>query len=307
MVEVEITVDAVIVAVTDGSPRLLSVSSPTGLAALPSGPLEDKDPTIELGLRRWIEQQAGFEVGYVEQLYTFGDLGRAQSTDTKHGVQRRLSIAYLALVREGKPADRAAWVDVYKFLPWEDHRHGRPEVIDAVIVPALRRYVDSPGVGNAEAQTERIDIVFGANGAPFDGVRALERYELMYEAGLVSESKAHGSMADTVGSVGMYLDHRRIAATALSRLRGKLTYRPVVFELLAPKFTLSQLQAVVESLAGVGLHKQNFRRLVEGAGLVEGTGCLTRTGGRPAELFRFRREVLRERPRPGVGTPWVRS
>jgi hypothetical protein len=64
---------------------------------------------------------------------------------------------------------------------------------------------------------------------------------------------------------------------------------------------------VVEALAGVRLHKQNFRRLVENAGLVEGTGRQdSQTGGRPAELFVFRREVLRERPAPGVGLPGVR-
>ncbi len=102
-------------------------------------------------------------------------------------------------------------------------------------------------------------------------------------------------------------DHRRIVATALGRLRGKLTYRPVVFELLPAAFTLLSLQRLVEALSGVRLHKQNFRRLVEGAGLVEGTGLLAPTGGRPAELFRFRRDVLRERPRPGVGMPWTRS
>ena len=70
----------------------------------------------------------------------------------------------------------------------------------------------------------------------------------------------------------MALDHRRILATALGRVRGKLKYRPVVFELLPPTFTLSRLQRVVEALAGVRLHKQNFRRLVERGGLVEGTG-----------------------------------
>jgi hypothetical protein len=60
----------------------------------------------------------------------------------------------------------------------------------------------------------------------------------------------------------------------------------------------------VEALAGVRLHKQNFRRLMERVGLVEGTGELeSDTGGRPAELFRFRREVLRERRAPGVGLP----
>jgi hypothetical protein len=57
----------------------------------------------------------------------------------------------------------------------------------------------------------------------------------------------------------------------------------------------------VEALAGVPLHKQNFRRLVEHGGLVEGTGSFdAKTGGRPAELFRFRREVLRERRAPGL-------
>ena len=48
------------------------------------------------------------------------------------------------------------------------------------------------------------------------------------------------------------------------------------------------------------VHKQNFRRLVESAGLVEVTGEVrSKTGGRPAKLFRFRREVLMERPAPG--------
>jgi hypothetical protein len=70
---------------------------------------------------------------------------------------------------------------------------------------------------------------------------------------------------------------------------------------MAPAFTLLELQRVVEALAGLRLHKQNFRRLVNEQGLVEGTGRFaTPARGRPAELFRFRREVLRERPAPGV-------
>ncbi len=102
----------------------------------------------------------------------------------------------------------------------------------------------------------------------------------------------------------MALDHRRILASALGRLRGKLKYRPVVFELLPETFTLLQLQRVVEALAGVRLHKQNLRRLVEAGGLVDGTGLMeSQTGGRPAELFRFRRDVLHERPAPGVSYP----
>jgi hypothetical protein len=78
----------------------------------------------------------------------------------------------------------------------------------------------------------------------------------------------------------------------------------VIFELMPPAFTLLQLQRAVEALAGGRLHKQNFRRLVAHEGLVEPTGQISsQTGGRPAELFRFRRGVILERPAPGVRLP----
>ncbi|MEQ9447509.1 MAG: hypothetical protein RLN70_01220, partial [Rhodospirillaceae bacterium] len=64
------------------------------------------------------------------------------------------------------------------------------------------------------------------------------------------------------------------------------------------------LQRAVEALSGGRLHKQNFRRLVAHEGLVEPTGQISsQTGGRPAELFRFRREVVHERRAPGVRVP----
>lgn len=311
--EIEISLDAVIVAVTGNSPRLLTVPGPDSRPALPSGLLEPHDRTLELGLRRWVQGQTGLDVGYVEQLYTFGDRvrgvpGEGEGEGEGRPGNRRLSIAYLALVREAPPSGGASWRDFYHFFPWEDHRQGRPEVIDGHILPALAAFADRDPI-ERDDRRERTKIMFGDAGTDaFDGIWALERYELLYEAGLLFESGLGGAGLDQVPqSNPMYLDHRRIAATALARVRGKLTYRPVVFELLPEVFTLLQLQQVVEALAGVGLHKQNFRRLVEGAGLVEGTGTHARTGGRPAELFRFRREVLGERPRPGVGTPWVRS
>src|SRR5690349_7503201 len=105
-----------------------------------------------------------------------------------------------------------------------------------------------------------------------------------------------GPLAAALGEP-MLSDHRRILATAVSRLRGKLKYRPVVFELMPEAFTLSALQRAVEAIAGVALHKQNFRRALERADLVEGLGRMdAETGGRPAELFRFRREILGARP-----------
>jgi hypothetical protein len=103
-------------------------------------------------------------------------------------------------------------------------------------------------------------------------------------------------------------DYRRILATALGRLRGKLAYRPVVFELLPGEFTLLQLQRVVEALSGAKLHKQNFRRLVANGDFVESVGRTSRIGkGRPAELFRFRREVLGETRTVGLSRPVMRS
>ncbi len=106
----------------------------------------------------------------------------------------------------------------------------------------------------------------------------------------------------------LHADHRRILATALGRIRGKLAYRPVVFELLPGEFTLLQLQHVVEALAGAKLHKQNFRRLVAHADVVEPIGRSTTIGrGRPAELFRFRREVLGEKLTVGLSRPIMRG
>jgi hypothetical protein len=123
----------------------------------------------------------------------------------------------------------------------------------------------------------------------------------------VEEAKRDGRAAalarTTLPALGdpMRFDHRRILATAIARLRAKLKYRPVVFELMPREFTLTELQRTVEAISGRRLHKQNFRRLVETAALVEPTGQSTAaTGGRPAALYRFRREVVQERPAPGL-------
>ncbi|MDH3539309.1 MAG: NAD regulator [Acidimicrobiia bacterium] len=296
MSDLSVRLNAVIVSVADTGPRVMTVPA---APALPAGDLEARsDPTLELALRRLVREQAGIELGYVEQLYTFGDLARSQQG-------RRISIAYLALVDAGlgPKGGEAGWLDCYELFPWEDWRSGRPALIDEVLVPALEAWV-----GGVAARRERADIVFGLSGSRWDGARVLDRFELLYEVGLVDEKSADSDTPIT-GGVGrpMVLDHRRMVATGLSRLRGKLAYRPVVFELLPETFTLNQLQRVVETLAGVPLHKPNFRRLVERGGLVEGTGVAdAQTGGRPAELFRFRREVLRERPAPGVGLPGAR-
>ena len=137
----------------------------------------------------------------------------------------------------------------------------------------------------------------------------LERYELLYEAGLVRGAPATAARPSAPARrAAMALDHRRIAGQALGRLRGKLRYRPVVFELLPATFTLVRLQRVVEALSGVAPAQAELPPAGgEAGGLVEPhRGGGRATAGRPAAVFRFRREVLRERPAPGVGLPGLR-
>ncbi|KMO29011.1 membrane protein, partial [Methylobacterium variabile] len=180
-------------------------------------------------------------------------------------------------------------------------RAGRPPALDAIANRLEAWAGDASGPEEHRRRLDRIGLTFGLAGGGWNEERVLERYELLFEAGLVPEAGARGDEARTLAGQPMALDHRRMLATALGRLRGKIKYRPVVFELMPPAFTLGQLQRVVEALSGVVLHKQNFRRLVAQQGLVEETDAVTaETGGRPARLMRFRREVLLERPAPGL-------
>ena len=297
---VSIGLSAAIVSVEGERPSVLVVAHEGSQDALPFGPFDPADHrTLESGLRKWVGEQTKFDLGYTEQLYTFGDKGRHLSAGSGGRV---VSVGYLALTRQVREAPDTQWRGWYQYFPWEDWRDTKPAMIDTVILPALKKFVkDAPDSETAELRRQRVDVCFGDG---WDEERVLERYELLYEAGLVEEfyrDSAQANKKNTNLGTPMLFDHRRILATAIARLRGKLKYRPVVFELMAPTFTLLELQRAVEALAGLRLHKQNFRRLVAEQGLVEGTGKFsTPARGRPAELFRFRRGVLRERPAPGL-------
>jgi hypothetical protein len=317
-----INLTAVIVAVTDDQPRVLIVDQDGD--GLPNGPFEPAHhDSLESGLRQWVVAQTGLDLYYVEQLYTFGN--RFRDPIEMHGGPRVISVAYLALTHEDAvDAPIASWRDWYGFLPWEDWRAGRPEVIEQHIEPALARWIkQSHKQSKRRQRQDRVNVTFGlGTTSGMDAVLALERFELLYDAELVAEARRDrqsreagpGMEIDATQTAGADMgdalssDHRRILATALGRLRGKLAYRPVVFELLPGEFTLLQLQRVVEALSGAKLHKQNFRRLVANADLVEPIGRTSSIGkGRPAELFRFRREVLGETQTIGLSRPIMRS
>jgi hypothetical protein len=302
---ISIGLSAAIVSVERERPSVLVVAHEGSEDALPFGPFDPATQrTLESGLRKWVGEQTRFDLGYTEQLYTFGDRGRHLAAPDEG--TRVVSVGYLALTRPGEPRARdTSWRGWYQYFPWEDWREERPAMIDGIILPALRKFVkEAPSPAATEQRRDRMRLCFGESGTAWDEEKVLERYELLYEAGLVREAaRDAGKPVRALPELGtaMLFDHRRILATAIARLRGKLKYRPVVFELMAPSFTLLELQRTVEALSGLRLHKQNFRRLMAEQGLVEGTGKFSvPSRGRPAELFRFRREVLRERPAPGV-------
>lgn len=307
-----IGLSAVIVSADEDGPNVLAIRRGRDEAALPYGAFDPvADRTFELALRGWVSAQTGFELGYVEQLYTFGDRGRdtpGASNPNADEEARLVSVGYLALTPEranvasGFEAEWRAW---YTHFPWEDHRDGRPSILTEQIEPQLLTWA----AGSPE-RTERVELLFGIAGGRWADERVLDRYELLYEAGLVAECARDASLPSDIDDVGepMASDHRRIVATAMGRLRGKLRYRAIIFELMPQRFTLLALQKTVESILGRRLHKQNFRRSLERNEMVEGTGKMeSSTGGRPAELFQVKQGLDSRRSSRGMATPPVKA
>jgi hypothetical protein len=225
-----------------------------------------------------------------------------------------LSIGYLALANlqelaaalEHEADPRTSWRSWYAFFPWEDWRRGRPAVLEASIEKYLRAWAahetasDQPMSGLT--RLERVRMAFGLDGIGWDEERVAERFDLLQEAGVTLDDDNEG------GGDSLPAHQLRLLAVAIARLRARIKQRPVVFELMAERFTLFELQRTVEAILGPHLHKQNFRRLVEHMGLVEPTEAIkSHTGGRPAKLFRFRQSVLIERLQPGVRVRTARN
>lgn len=298
---IRVELSAVVLTVADDEPRVLVLAGGEH-ARLPSDQLRStRDQTLEFAARRLLRRQVGLEPAWLEQLYTFGDRRR---NFWPRSLERTITVAYLALVRHGRRSSAGRWRPCYEFFPWEDQRSDAGSASglgDALGAWRNRARADA----TRNERSERIERCLGQGQAGWTPDLVLERYELIYEAALVAETwHDRGTVAPggrTLASACMSRDHRRILATALGRMRGKLRYRPVVFELMPPEFTLYELQRVIESIIGQPLHKQNFRRLVANQRLVEPTGVRKAdTGGRPARLYRYRPEAQAERRSAGV-------
>ena len=311
-----IELSAVVVTVRDNEALVLCLNLPKTSPeayALPSGPfLPESHRTFDLALRAFVREQTGFAIGYVEQLYSFGDDGRqgtaASAPASDPEVDRVVSVGYLALTPQAGNQARfdAAWVPFHRFFPWEDWRNTEVNPNLEALRPALSKWCEGAETASERAlRLRRVATLFPEDFDNWNEERVLDRYELLYNAGLAAEAhRADGGQGSVSAGEPMASDHRRILATGLSRLLGKLKYRPVIFELMPERFTLLELQKSIEALCGLRLHKQNFRRGLERTGFVKPLGIMrAATGGRPAELYTYDQEQFRFAPSLGLSLP----
>ena len=263
-----LSLDAVIVAVTADQPRILTTTPAAATACRPcppacSTPTATRRSNSACGAGS--RAQTGLAVGYVEQLYTFGDRDR-QRTRGRHAPP----VGRLPRARQGSAARARRRLD-RRLRPAALGGSARRHAGNRQRRAAARRSRAGPAATpRAGTACTRIS----ATGAP--GTRSAcssATSSCTRPASCPNIERDRGRRPGTGRGTGTELafDHRRIVATALGRLRGKLKYRPVVFELLPETFTLLQLQRTVEALTGMRLHKQNFRRLVENGRFLEPT------------------------------------
>jgi 8-oxo-dGTP diphosphatase len=213
-----LTVDAVVFGLDEGELKVLLIRRELepfrSKWALPGGFVRVEEP-LEDAVRRELEEEAGIAQLFLEQLYTFGDLGR----DPR---ERVVTVAYYALVK------------------LSDHR--------------------------VRAATDARDAAWFA----------------------LSEAK------------GLAFDHDRILAQALERLKNKVRYQPIGFELLPPQFTLSQLQRLYETILETPLDKRNFRRKILSMDLILALDEVEKdVAHRAARLYRFDAKKYRQLQKRG--------
>ncbi len=207
--DIRLAVDAIVFGYADGQLFVLLIQrrfgSTKGTWALPGGFVRKEEALID-AVQRELKEEAGINVSWMEQLYTFGD-------DVHRDPRGRVvSVAYFALVD--------------------------PSAFDPV------------------ADTDAQD----ARWFPMEELPKLA------------------------------FDHATIVRMAQERLRAKLSYQPVGFELLDREFVFSDLEALYATLIDRPLDRRNFRKKFMASGLLQATGhALQKGSGRPAQLFRFDR------------------
>ncbi len=225
-----------------------------GCWALPGG-FADVRESLDQAAQRELKEETNIENIYMEQLYTWGDVERDPRT-------RVIGCSYMALVdesildvRAGDDAEAAEWFTVKTRLVEQQ----KAVTAEGYI---LQEWVDLTLRGREDVLTACIKIT-------------------KQVAGNVTRTDR-----ELVASNGIAFDHARIIEYGIERLRNKIQYTDIAFNLMPERFTLTELQQVYEVIMDKPLLKANFRRKI--AGMVSETGDYTRDAGhRPSKLYRY--------------------
>jgi 8-oxo-dGTP diphosphatase len=222
--------------------------------ALPGG-FVTMDESVDEAALRELKTETNIDDVYMEQLYTWGDVNRDPRT-------RVISCSYMALVdskllevKAGDDADDARWFSV------------RYSVLE----------VKKTTLENDFAFEKVVKMTFSNDKDILEAtVKVMEK----------SSGKAATVVREVMVSNGIAFDHVKMIQYAVERLRNKMEYTDIAFNLMPELFTLSELQQVYEVTLGKELLSAAFRRKI--AGMVTETNQFTKDAGhRPAKLFRF--------------------
>lgn len=229
-----------------------------GCWALPGGFVMPTE-TLERAAIRELAEETGVENAYMEQLYTWGDPGRDPRTWV-------ISCSYMALIDAsriklvaGDDAVDARWFRVSKKLKQEKRKTTR----NGSVWKQKHSLVLSSDDQKTEALLEKIITRYGS--------RKTEEEQIL----------APGELA---------FDHARMIGYAVDRLRNKIEYTDLAFNLMPEYFTLTQLQQVYETILDCELLKANFRRKLENK-VVETDYFTEGDGYRPSQLFKVKRDT----------------
>ncbi len=225
-----------------------------GQWALPGGFVQMDESLDEAALRE-LKEETNIDKIYIEQLYTWGDVGRDPRT-------RIISISYMSLVnsstldiKASDDADDAKWFTVSCSL----YQEQKTVTEKGYVLQRLFKLSLSNDENNLSAIVKIMKTVEGK-------VTNVER--------------------EVVESNGIAFDHAKIIEYAIERLRSKIEYTDIAFNLMPELFTFTELQQVFEVILDTELLKANFRRKT--ADMVIETNEYTKDAGhRPSKLFRF--------------------
>jgi 8-oxo-dGTP diphosphatase len=188
------------------------------------------------------------------------------------------------LIRRRRPPHEGMWV-----IPG-----GSVQPNEALEAAAARRLAEETGL--VDVYLEQLYTFGEPDRDPRDRTITVAYFAVVPPAGEMPsvEKTEHIRWWSIYDLPPLAFDHDQVMSYALTRLRYKLEYTAVGFELLQAEFSLTELQTAYEIVLGEKLDKRNFRRKILGAGVIEASGQYRAGDGRPARLYRYREDAVAE-------------